>query len=204
MIRDLSFSLAIGFACLTLASCATVREKIKVEPASWAVEKLERQQIDTWEVRGRLGIQTDVTGGSMDIIWKSDGDDFSIRLLAPMGAGSYLVQGDKDHAEIRFPNGSTKTIKNIDNVFSSMLEVDLPASAVKDWIRGIPSRTLSVEQISWDKKGHLNRVKQAGWNVEMTKYSGDKTAMPHNIYLSRDGESELDMRLILRQWLIDN
>jgi len=204
MIRDLSFPLAIGFACFVLASCATVKEEIKVEPASWAVEKLERQQIDTWEVRGRLGIQTDVTGGSMDIIWKSDGDDFSIRLLAPMGAGSYLVQGDKDHAEIRFPNGSTKTIKNIDNVFSSMLEVDLPASAVKDWIRGIPSRTLSVEQISWDKKGHLNRVKQAGWNVEMTKYSGDKTAMPHNIYLSRDGESELDMRLILRQWLIDN
>jgi outer membrane lipoprotein LolB len=204
MIRFLSFPFAIGFVCLLLVSCATIKEQVKTEPASWAAEQAKRQQIKTWEVRGRLGVQTELTGGSMDIIWKNDGDDFSIRLIAPMGAGSYLVQGDKGQAVIRFPNGSTKTIKNIDNVFSSMLEVDLPASAVKDWIRGIPSKTLSVEQISWDKKGHLNRVKQAGWNVEMTKYAGDKIAMPHNIYLSRDGESELDMRLILRQWLIDN
>jgi len=204
MIRDLSFPLAIGFACLTLASCATVKQQIKVEPASWTAEQLKRQQIETWEVRGRLGIQTEFTGGSLDIIWKNDGNDFSIRLIAPMGAGNYLVQGDKNQAEIRFPNGSTRIINNIDNVFFSMLEVDLPTSAVKDWIRGIPSKALPVEQISWDKKGHLNRIKQAGWNVEMTKYSGDKVPMPHNIYLSRDGESELDMRLILRQWLIDN
>jgi outer membrane lipoprotein LolB len=204
MIRDLSFPLAIGFACFTLASCATVKQQIKVEPASWTAEQHKRQQIETWEIRGRLGIQTEFTGGSLDVIWKNDGNDFSIRLIAPMGAGNYLVQGDENQAEIRFPNGSTKIINNIDNVFSSMLEVDLPTSAVKDWIRGIPSKTLPVEQISWDKKGHLNRIKQAGWSVEMTKYSGDKVPMPHNIYLSRDGESELDMRLILRQWLIDN
>ncbi|VAW51486.1 hypothetical protein MNBD_GAMMA05-2082 [hydrothermal vent metagenome] len=204
MIRFLSFPVTIAFVCLALVSCATVKEQVSTEPASWGGELVKRQQLNTWEMRGRLGVQTDVTGGSMDIIWKNDGDNFSIRLIAPLGAGSYLVQGDKSQAEIRFPNGSTKTIKNIDDVFSSMLEVDLPASAVKDWIRGIPSKTLPVEQISWDEKGHLNRVKQSSWNVEMVRYTGDKMPMPHKIYLSREGEAELDMRLVIRQWLIDN
>jgi len=204
MIRSLSFPVTIVFACLALISCATVKEQVKTEPDTWAAELVKRQQINTWEMRGRLGVQTDVTGGSMDIIWKNDGENFSIRLIAPLGSGSYLVQGDNQQAEIRFPNGSTKTINDVDDVFRSMLEVDLPASAVKDWIRGIPSKKLSVEQISWDEKGHLNRVKQSSWNAEMVKYVGDGIPMPHNLYLSRDGEEELDIRLVVRQWLIDN
>jgi len=204
MIRFLSFPVTIGFVCLALVSCATIKEQVKTEPASWTAELVKRQQINVWEMRGRLGVQTDTTGGNMDIIWKNDGDSFSIRLIAPFGAGSYLVQGNKSQAEIRFPDGATKTINNIDDIFSSMLEVDLPASAVKDWIRGIPSKTLSVEQINWDEQGHLSRVKQSSWNVEMVKYAGDEMPMPHNIYVSRDGEAEFDMRLVIRQWLVDN
>jgi len=204
MIRFFSFPATIVFVCLALVSCATIKEQVKTEPATWAAEQIKRQQVSSWEVRGRLGVQAELTGGSMDIIWKNDGENFSIRLIAPLGAGSYLVQGDKSEATIRFPNGSTKTINNIDDVFSSMLEIDLPVSAVKDWIRGIPSKTLSIEHISWDEKGQLNQVDQAGWHVEMARYAGNQIPMPHKIYLSREGEVELDMRLVIRRWLIDN
>jgi len=209
MIRPFLLALIIGFFSLSLISCVAIQEQVvepeeKAEPALWVGEQLQRQQIQTWEVRGRLGVQTEVTGGSMDIIWKNDGENFSIRLIAPLGAGSYLIQGNKHQAEIRFPNGSTKIIDNIDHVFSSVLEVDLPVSAVKDWMRGIPSKALSIENISWDDKGRLHRVAQSGWNVEMTGYEGDKPSMPYKLYVSREGDSELDVRLILSRWLIDN
>jgi len=204
MIRFFLLPATTVFVCLALASCATIKEQVKTEPVTWAAEQVKRQQVNAWEVRGRFGVQTELSGGSMDIIWKNDGENFSIHLIAPLGAGSYLVQGDKSQATIRFPDGSTKTLDNIDDVFSSMLEIDLPVSAVKDWIRGIPSKTLSIEHISWDEKGHLNQVDKSGWRVEMARYTGDRMPMPHNIYLSREGEVELDMRLVIRQWLIDN
>jgi hypothetical protein len=38
----------------------------------------------------------------------------------------------------------------------------------------------------------------------MKKYSGKKILLPHAIYLSRDDNIELDIRLLLRQWLVDN
>ena len=163
-----------------------------------------RAQITTWEIRGRLGVQTETTGGTLDIIWKNADEDYSIRLIAPLGAGSYLVQGNSDYAEIRFPDGQTDIVSNIDVVFTSIFEIDLPASAVNDWIRGLPSKALTVEQISWNEQGLLTKIKQSGWNVEMSKYTGDEILMPHVIYLSRDGDDELDVRLVLRQWLIDN
>ena len=187
-----------------LASCATVKEQVTTEPAGWMAEQQKRQQIKSWEIRGRLGVQTENDGGTLDIIWKQSELDFSIRLIAPLAAGNYLVQGNGDSAEIRFPDGQIETVNNIDDVFSSILEVNLPANAVKDWIRGLPAKTLSVENISWNDQGLLNTIKQSGWNVEMKKYTGKKILLPHVIYLSRDDDIELDIRLVLRQWLIDS
>lgn len=187
-----------------LASCATVREQTITEPADWLAEQQKRQQIKIWEIRGRLGVQTESNGGSMDIIWKQSEEAFLIRLIAPLGAGTYLIRGDADSAEIRSPDGQTQVVSNIDEVFSSSLEIDLPANAVKDWIRGLPARSLTVEDISWNEHGLLERIKQSGWNVEMNRYTGSEILLPHAIYLSRDDDAELDVRLVLRQWLVDN
>ena len=38
----------------------------------------------------------------------------------------------------------------------------------------------------------------------MKKYMGNGILLPHVIYLSRDDNVELDIRLVLRQWLVDN
>ena len=209
MSRHFLYYFAINFACLILVSCATVKqqlvekEQVIAEPAGWAVEQHKRQQIKIWEVRGRLGVQTETNGGSVDIIWKQSDKDFSIRLIAPLAAGSYLIQGNSDFSEVRFPDGRKEVVSSIDDVFSSALEIDLPASAVKDWIRGIPAKSLSIENISWNDQGLLDRIKQSGWNVEMKKYTGNGILLPHAIYLSRDDNVELDVRLLLRQWLID-
>ena len=204
------YRLATCFACLVLASCATVKQQVAEkevavsEPAGWSAELQKRQQIKSWEIRGRLGLQTENNGGTLDLIWKQSVDDFSIRLMAPLGAGSHLIQGDKAFAEIRYPDGHKEIVNNVDDIFVSILEVNLPTTAIKDWIRGLPAGELSVEQISWNDQGLLNRIKQSGWNVEMAKYTGSNILLPHAIYLSRDDDSELDIRLLLRQWLVDN
>lgn len=203
---------AAGLVCLVLASCATVKQQQVVEkeqpavsePVGWSVEQQKRQQIKSWEIRGRLGLQTEDNGGTMDLIWKQSVDEFSIRLMAPLGSGNYLIQGDKDFAEIRYPDGYKQIVDNVDDIFVLILEVNLPATAIKDWIRGLPAGELSVEQTSWNDQGLLNRIKQSGWNVEMTKYTGSKILLPHAIYLSRDDDPELDIRLLLSQWLVDN
>lgn len=204
MIRRLLFPILVALTCLILTSCATIKQQFRTEPADWLAEQQKRQQIKIWEIRGRLGIQTESNGGTMDIIWKQSGQGFSIRLIAPLGAGTYLIQGDNNLAEIRFPDGQKKTVSNVDEVFSSAIEVDLPANAVKDWIRGLPATSLSVEDISWNEQGLLETVKQSGWNVEMKKYTGNEMLLPHIIYLSRDDNADIDVRLVLRQWLVDN
>ena len=190
MSQNFTSRLVMCLLCLIIASCATVKEQITTEPAGWVAEQQIRQQIKAWEIRGRLGVQTESTGGTLDIIWKQSDEDYSIRLIAPLGAGTYLVQGDSSFAEIRFPDGEKKTVNNVNDVFTSTLEVDLPANALKDWVRGLPAKTLSVDDINWNEQGLLNNIKQSGWNIEMKKYAGKKILLPHAIYLSRDDNAE--------------
>lgn len=216
MTRHFLFSLGLGFASLLLVSCAMLEQQAAEEepvvvikreasePAGWTVEKQKRSQVSIWEIRGRLGIQTSTNGGTLDIIWKESNEEFSIRLIAPMGAGTHLIQGNDQFAEILFPDGKREIINNIDEVLASVLEIDLPVSAVKDWVRGLPAHSLPIEKISWNRQGLIEKVEQSGWNVEMKKYLGNTILMPHTIFVSRDNNDELDVRLALRQWLIDN
>lgn len=197
-------------ASLLIASCTTVYQPVVEDdeldkvPANWQHEQEMRKNISQWEVRGRLGIQNEYNGGSLDIIWKQAGGDFTMRLIAPLGSGTYLIQGDKSFAEIRFPNGENKTINSIDEVFASTLNVALPASALIDWVRGLPANALSLEKIKWNQQGLMKYVEQSGWNVEISKYTGDEIAMPHALYVTHNDNSELDIRLVFRQWLLDN
>jgi outer membrane lipoprotein LolB len=208
------FLLTISLACMLLASCATMspddelsdEEKQPLdmsEPSNWAAEKQKRQQIQDWEIRGRLGVQTKTDGGSMDIIWKQSGAEYSIRLIAPMAAGTYHILGANDYAEIRYPDGSKASVENADDVFLTSLKVDLPTTAIKDWVRGLPASELPVDHIKWNELGLIERVKQSGWNVEMSRYTGSDLLMPHAIYISRDDDEDIDIRLVLRQWLLD-
>ncbi len=219
MIRPLSFPLTVSLICLSLVSCATIEEQATIEPSikepstiehstteppNWLAEQKKRQKIKIWEIRGRLGVQTEKNGGSVDITWKQAEREYSIRLIAPLGAGSYLILGNDEYADVRYPDGKRETIDNVDQAFASTLQVNLPVTAIRYWLRGLPAKGLPVTSIKWNDKGLIDRLEQSGWNVEMKKYTGTKILLPHSIYLSRDDDPELDIRLILRQWLVDS
>lgn len=196
--------LVMAFACLMLSSCAIIYEKISVEPVDWLDQQSQRKQIENWEIRGRLGVQTQTKGGSVDVIWKQSGQDYTIRLILPLGVGSYLIQGNERYADVRSPSGDKQRVDDVGMVFASALGKRLPVTAIKNWIRGIPSDVLPIDSVEWNRQGRLNNIEQSGWFVEMTNYSGNGLFFPHALYISRNDDSELDIRFIIRQWIVDN
>ncbi len=198
---------------LSLVGCAHFNANIEpstgplpgsIKPANWSATKKHRQSIKSWELRGRLGIQTADNGGSLDLNWHQDGDNYVIRLLAPLGQGSYLISGNLQSVMIRLPDGKTRILDNPDALFKSTLGFDLPVSALRDWVRGLPAASLPLDSIRWNRQGLLHVVDQAGWHVVMSNDLGGKIRLPYKIYLSRKDRPELDIRLVLRQWMVDN
>ena len=171
-------------------------------PPGWGQAKRQRQAIRSWELRGRLGVQTAETGGSFDLNWRQSGDEYSIRLLAPMGRGVMQIAGDSRSATVRQADGKSRIIDDPGALFESVLGVPLPVSALRDWVRGLPAHELSPGARHWNADGLLDTLEQDGWHVELSNYLGTP-ALPHKIHVTRTDDDELDVRLALRRWLVD-
>ena len=183
-------------------SCSTLSKVSSQSPEGWSQTVVQRQQLSSWKVTARLGMQTETNGGSLDLFWNQQDDVYKIRLIAAMGQGTILIQGDAQGVRLRTNEGETYA-ENVDELLASSLGVSVPLSGLHDWLRGVPTTDKPVQKQLWDKHGQLYKLVQDGWNIEMSAYKKvGKHILPHAFYLDRDDQPELEIRLMIRQWTL--
>lgn len=205
MISDLCSKLAaLRLSVLLLliiqSSCTTLPETTSITPANWQDTVSHRMQITSWKVQGRLGVQTEDNGGSLDLYWKQEGESYTIRLIAPFGQGTILIKGDSNGVYIKTKDAE-EYAANADALLASTLGIDIPVTGLRDWLRGLPMGNKPASGQRWDDQGHLYSLTQANWNIEMNQYQQvGHYILPHSFYLGRDDRPELGIRLLIRQW----
>lgn len=205
MIPDLSSGLtALRFGVLLLlvmqTACTTLPEMTSNVPAGWQHTVSHRLQITSWKVLGRLGVQTEENGGSLDLFWKQEGESYTIRLTAPFGQGTILIKGDASGVYIK-TRESEEYAENADALLASTLGIAIPVTGLRDWLRGLPINNKPASGQQWDSQGHLYRLSQADWKIEMNEYRQvGEYVLPHSFYLGRDDRPELGIRLVIHQW----
>ena len=184
-----------------LASCASISEQVLDRPADWEARLQQHQQIEDWTIKARLGVQSETDGGSFDVFWQQVADAYEIRLIAPMGQGAVLINGDNSGVAISLADGQTQYSNDADELFASMTGLSLPVNGLQDWLRGMPIQGEAVQNISWNEHGQLYKFEQRGWRVEMGRYKAVADyELPHAFYLEREDQPELSVRLLVREW----
>ena len=184
-----------------LASCASISERVLDRPEDWEARLQQHQQIEDWTIKARLGVQSETDGGSFDVFWQQVADAYEIRLIAPMGQGAVLINGDNSGVAISLADGQTQYSNDADELFASMTGLSLPVNGLQDWLRGMPIQGEAVQNISWNEHGQLYKFEQRGWRVEMGRYKAVADyELPHAFYLEREDQPELGVRLLVREW----
>jgi outer membrane lipoprotein LolB len=182
-----------------LTACGHVQEKTFQVPDDWESQQAHNGTIDSWYIQGRLGVQAEHQGGSLDVFWNQQGEHYQVRLIAPMGQGAFFVDGDQRRVTLTNADGITQTSSSADQLFSQSLGVSLPLASLQRWLRGLPAE--GDASLQWNDQGQLNIVEQGGWRVEMSRYRPEADFnLPHAFYLSRADQPELMVRLLLRSW----
>lgn len=188
---------------LVLIACSHLREQAAETPAGWDARQAKYRQIDSWYVQGRLGVQTEHQGGSLDLFWNQQGDRYQIRLVAPMGQGAFFITGDSHAVTLRNAQGEIRTSDSADALFSESLGISLPFKNLQYWLRGLSAET--DKDLKWDEQGNLYLLDHRGWRVEMARYSQQAGfSLPHAFYLSRADRPELSVRLLLGTWKLSD
>ena len=184
-----------------LVACTGLQPQVAQQPADWAQRLAHNSTLRSWELQGRLGIQTATEGGSFDLFWEQATDTYSIRLLAPMGQGAMLISGDAAGVSVKTADGQERFDHDADRLFAEVTGIELPLDGLKDWLRGMPMQLLASDQISWNEQGQLYKLAQDGWKVEMNRYRDvDGYELPHKFYIEREDRPELAIRLVILRW----
>jgi outer membrane lipoprotein LolB len=184
-----------------LASCAGLQPQVEQQPADWPERLAHNSALRSWELQGRLGVQTAKEGGSFDLFWEQAPDAYKIRLLAPMGQGAMLISGDADGVSVKTADGQERFDQDADRLFAEATGIQLPLTGLKDWLRGMPMQQLATDRIRWNEQGQLYRLTQNGWKVEMNRYRDvDGYELPHKFYIEREDRPELAIRLVILHW----
>jgi len=199
--RDVVRYLVICMLLQLLASCASISEQIRHQPADWDARLEQHNQISQWTIKARLGVQTETEGGSFDVFWQQAADVYDVRLVAPLGQGAVHIEGDRDGVTISLADGQTEHARDAETLFASMTGLSLPVNGLQDWLRGMPIQGEKIDNTRWNESGQLYKFEQRGWKVEMNRYrevAGYE--LPHAFYLERDDRPDLSVRLLVREW----
>jgi outer membrane lipoprotein LolB len=184
-----------------LSACAThppVIDAGKVEDLQSARDRLS--QLNDWQLRGRIALNLDDEAWSASLQWTQTKEDYLLRVIAPLGRGSFELRGDDQGVMMRLAQNQVLRATDPETLLREQFGWIVPVSGLRYWIRGIPDPGARVTHLSTDKHGRITRLEQSGWQVTYTQYaSRGEYTLPGRIALEN---GNLKLRLLIRHWIL--
>ena len=163
------------FSILFLGGCAAqqlITEADKLH--DWRVHQSKLAGLNQWVLRGRIAIRVDKEGWTATLHWRQQQNSYSLRLIAPLGQGSYELTG----------NDRTVTLRTADN---RVVYADNP-------------EMLLQQNLGWQLpvSGRARDISQAGWRVTYSDYMISKGyELPEKLTMQHE---KLRIRLVIQDW----
>lgn len=163
----------IAATSLLLAACITLGEPRELPP------RPERQTIAAFDLEGRLSVKQGDKSYQTGIQWQHSEAQDRIFLTGPLGQGLAELERTPNGARLVTADQKVVAATDADSLARDLLGVDLPLTALPDWVLG-----------------RQNRLE--GWRVEVLRYESDAAnALPQLLELQHD---DLTVRIRIDQW----
>lgn len=183
-----------------LAACTSIAPPA-AENSDWARQRDQLQQMDAWELRGRVNVRYDNESDTPSIHWQQQGDEYRIRLWGTFNAGSTLITGQP--GSVTLDNGNEiLSASSPEELILQQLGYELPVSQLNYWIKGIPAPD-SQPELRFNELNQLTNIVQQDWTVElrdMRQYGA--LNLPREVVLTRP-RNDIRLRFIRLSWTPD-
>lgn len=187
-----------------LSACAVPTKTTNRPPdeGRWQDHLQQMAGVQAWDIRGRIAIQTEDSGGQADLYWTQQNPSYyDIKLVLPFGSGTSLLQGRPQGVVLINGDGQRIYEQNPDRLLAAVQGWEFPVTGLRYWLRGMPVPERRSRLINWNESGYLQLMEQDGWRIEMRGYQQvGKYQLPKKLFLRRLDNHELDVRLVFRQW----
>jgi outer membrane lipoprotein LolB len=187
---------------LLLAGCADMpgffSAPAETDASAWDLRQEALNKINTWSIKGRLAVQSGKEGWSATMFWDQENQGYRMRFVAPLGQGTYQLQGDNDLVSLLTADNKLYQADTPESLLLDNMGWSVPLHGLKYWIKGIPEPGVSTENLLLDDQGRLTDMQQSGWRISISRYSDfNGTQLPSRLYMHND---RFKLRLVVDDW----
>lgn len=187
---------------LLVSGCSQTPEiQTEIDPTPyWLEHQLAVNQIHSWNINGRVGIKTDKQNGSAVLYWHQYDTNYELRIIAPLGQGTYILRGSPAGVVMQGPDGKIYSANNPEELMQAGLGWSVNLEGLQYWVRGIPRPGVSYSELSLDAKGRLDYLNQSGFSIDVERYTElDNVSLPGKLLIKSDS---LQLKMIIQSWEI--
>lgn len=185
---------------LTATACAPLWQQ---RPASepdllWQLRYQALVQFDQWQLQGRTAITQGKEGWNAGLRWQENRGVYQIKIEGPFSQGGITLDGDASQAVLVMADGQKISAADPEVLIKEALGIQLPVSALRDWVRGIPYSSMNIDRLELDAEGQITHLVQQGWDISFLKYVPFGIySMPAKIFIKNQ---DLSLRLAVTRW----
>ncbi|MBI2803107.1 MAG: outer membrane lipoprotein LolB [Gammaproteobacteria bacterium] len=189
---------------ILLTGCATAPPPAPAPDTNgiaWHTRQTTLAALSHWTLDGRLAIQRGQEGGQARLRWTQSGQDFELRIMAPLSQGTYVIRSAPAGVELVAPDNTVYHARDLDALMTTHLHWALPVAGAQYWVRGIPDPAQPVANLQLDATGRLQDLAQAGWRVSVLEYQARQDVdLPAKLFILGN---DLQLRLAITQWTLN-
>lgn len=163
---------------LALAACAP--QPVVTKPdraATWVAHRAQLSGLRDWELRGRIAVKLEQDAFSATLHWRQAADAYNLRVIAPLGRGTFELSGDADGVELRTADNRVFRADNPEALLQENLGWQLPVSGLRWWVRGLPRPGVATTRLDVSEAGWLTALTQDGWAVQYEEQRAEGEVM---------------------------
>ncbi|MEO8467340.1 MAG: lipoprotein insertase outer membrane protein LolB [Gammaproteobacteria bacterium] len=189
-----------AIAVLLLPACAQL--PIGSDHLSYDARRAALATVDTWDMRGRLAVDTGGRAFQGSFDWHQHADELDLAVRGPLGAGILRVAGTPSSMTFT-ARGETRTLTDPEAELSALLGWWLPVGSLHAWLLGLTDANFRASSEN-GADGTLAAFEQRQWRVTFPTYQLATVAgrtpgvlVPKRIDLTH---GELKLRLTIDDW----
>ncbi len=191
--------LLVCLATLLFSACATKPPRDDAARAAyWQQHREKLSDLITWQLQGRIAIHVNKEAWSASLHWRQDRNAYRLRIIAPLGQGSYELSGGEQGVYMRTAANEVLYADDAETLLRENLGWAIPLGGLAYWIKGLPEPGIETEMLQLDEKGRITGMSQSGWRLSYRRYTHSSGyELPGKIFLEN---GEVKLRLIIKDW----
>ena len=197
-----SWRASVVLLALLLAACA--RQPVQIpqpdRTALWTAHRARLTGLQDWQFRGRIAVRLEKAAWSATLYWRETRDTYTLRVLAPLGRGTFELSGTAAGVELRTADNRVLRAVDPETLLRDSLGWYLPVSGLRWWVRGLPHPGAQPDHLGVNASGRLDDLIQDGWQVNYQEYraQGDPV-LPGKLSLENGA---VRVRLVISEWSV--